>query len=179
VKKPKTDSEAMAFENLVPTGQVAMLQPLGKNRAAGYSLMELCLTIAIAAVVLAMGIPTLNSAISNYQLSGAANSAAWAVQSTRYQAIMHGYPYELALNATNNTYQISNDSTWPGSTTFANVGSAVPISGSPVVLSAPTTFQFKANGTVSAVTGAMTFTVTYKGLTKTITVSNYGSVKVQ
>jgi Tfp pilus assembly protein FimT len=165
--------------SLVSTGQIAMLQPRGKIRTAGYSLMEMCLTIAIALIVLAMGIPTLTTAVCNYQLTAAANSAAWAVQSTRYQAIMHGYPYEMVLNATNNTYQISSDSAWPGSTTFVNVGAAVPISGSAVVLSAPTTFQFKSNGTVSAVTGGMNFTVTYNGLIKTITVTNYGSVKVQ
>jgi Tfp pilus assembly protein FimT len=156
-----------------------MRQPQGKTQAAGYSLMEMCLTIAIALIVLAMGIPTLSTAVHTYQLTAAANSAAWAVQSTRYQAIMHGYPYELALNTTNNTYQISSDSAWPASTTFVNVGAAVPISGSAVVLSAPTTFQFRSNGTVSAITGAMTFTVSYNGLTKTIAVSNYGSIKVQ
>ncbi len=174
----RIDIEKKTLKGLPHTGKVEFRRTHGKCRIAGYTLIELLLTLGIASVLLAMGIPSLITAVNNYQLTASANSAGWAVQATRYQAIMHGYPYELTFNTANNTYQVSNDSAWPGTTTFTNVGGAVPISGSPVVFSAPTTLQFKPNGTVSAVTGAMTFTVTYRGLTRTVTVSNYGSVTI-
>lgn len=177
VKEDMINTKTPADLELV--SQPAFRGTRGKCRTAGFSLIEMVLTIAIALVLLAMGVPKLQSAISNYQLTGAVNSASWEIQATRYQAIMNGYPYELAFSAANNTYQVSNDNAWPGTVTFANVGTAVPITSARVVISAPTTFQFKPNGTVSAVAGAMTFTITYQGITRTLTVSNYGSVTVQ
>ena len=42
-----------------------------------------------------------------------------------------------------------------------------------------TTLQFSPNGSVTAVAGTLGYTVSYQGATKTVTVSNYGSIKVQ
>ena len=39
--------------------------------------------------------------------------------------------------------------------------------------------QFKPNGSVSATAGQMSFSIAYAGTTKTLTVSNYGSISVQ
>ena len=126
----------------------------------------------------AFGVPSMLSTIDTFKLNAAANAATWAIQTTRYQALMKGYPYQLTFSTANNTYQVSSE---PGGTSsFSNVGSAVSISSSPVVISANAQLQFKGNGSVSAVVaGSQTFTVTYKNRTKTITVSNYGSVTVQ
>ena len=119
------------------------------------------------------------STIDTYNLNAAATSASWAIQTTRYQALMKGYPYQLTFNTTTNSYQITSEPAGTG--TFSNVGGAVRrFQGTPVVLSAGAQLQFKGNGSVSSVVaGSQTFTITYKGRTKTITVSNYGSVTVQ
>jgi Tfp pilus assembly protein FimT len=128
-------------------------------------------------IMAAFAIPATRSAIASYQLSAAVDSATGAIQGARYQAIMQGYPYQVAFDSTNDTFQVLNEA--PPATSFTNVGSAVPLSAVGITLSAPTTLQFKPNGSVSAVVGTMSFTITYNGTTKTITVSNYGSINVQ
>jgi type IV fimbrial biogenesis protein FimT len=153
------------------------------NASAGFTLIELLLTMAMVIVLAAMAIPAAHSAIASYQLSAATQYVSGVIQSTRYQAIMHGYPYQLDLNAATAACQISSE---PGGTTsFSNVGGAVPISGSPIAVGTGSTghatMQFKANGSVVIVSGQtppMSLTISYNGTTKTITVSNYGSVTV-
>jgi hypothetical protein len=99
-----------------------------------------------------------------------------AVQSTRYQALMAGYPYQVVFTKASTQYQIQDLPT--GATTYANVGTAIPLSGSTITLNQDTTLRFLPNGAVSAPTGALTFAITYHGSTKNITVSTYGNVKV-
>lgn len=146
---------------------------------SGTSLVEVAIILGIMMILLGIGYPHFDTAMRRAQLNAAATSASWAIQSTRYQAIMKGYPYQLAFTTSNNKFQVSSDSTWPGATTFTNVGSAVPLTAQSVTLSANTTFQFSGNGSVSATVGAMNFQISYMNMTKTITVSNYGSVTIQ
>jgi len=157
--------------------QLMQLQQHQMRTHAGYSLIELLLVVAISMIMGAMAIPATRSAIASYDLSAAVDSATGAIQSTRYQAIMQGYPYQVAINATNNTFQVLNEV--PPAASFTAVGNTVPLSGVPITVSASTTLQFKPNGSVSATVGAMSFTISYNGTTKTVTVSNYGSINVQ
>jgi Tfp pilus assembly protein FimT len=140
-------------------------------------MIELVLVVLVSLVMAAMAIPAAHSAMANYQLSAAIDSASGAIQGARYQAIMHGYPYQVSINSTTNTFQVLSEA--PPATTFSNVGSAVPISGSPITISAATTFQFKPNGSISEPVGTNSFSISYNGTTKTLTVSNYGSISVQ
>jgi type IV fimbrial biogenesis protein FimT len=146
------------------------------SRSKGFTLIELALVISIVMILLAMGIPKFNQAISAYRLRAAADSAAWAMQSTRYQALQKGYTYELTINATNNTYQVLSKPTGAGS--FSNVGSAVPLTSALITVGATTTLTFSPNGSVSLVAGAQSVTFTFQGQTETVTVTNYGSVTV-
>jgi prepilin-type N-terminal cleavage/methylation domain-containing protein len=160
-----------------------------RRRDLGYSLIELLMAVLVGTVLTAMAIPASRSAIKSFQLDGAVDSVSGTIQATRYQAIMHGYPYQIDLNGTTNTLQVSSE---PGTTTtFAAVGSSVPVSGSAVTINVGTTnsastghaiLQFKANGSVSATSGQsmpISITISYNGTTKTLTVSNYGSISVQ
>ena len=115
--------------------------------------------------------------MASYQLSAAVDSATGAIQGARYQAIMHGYPYQVAFDTTQNTFQVLSEA--PPATSFTSTGGAVPLSSVPITLSAATTLQFKPNGSVSATVGTMTFSISYHGATKTLTVSKYGSITVQ
>jgi Tfp pilus assembly protein FimT len=146
------------------------------RRTAGYTMMEACLVVAIVMVLLGMGIPKFVQAISGYKLRAAADSVAWAMQSTRYQALQKGYTYELTISATNNTYQVLSRPI--GASGFSNVGNAVPLTSSPVVVGATTTLSFSPNGSIAVVAGSQTITLTYSGQTETVTVTNYGSVTV-
>jgi Tfp pilus assembly protein FimT len=143
---------------------------------AGFGLLESMIVICIIMILVGMAIPKFIQAISNYKLRAAADSVAWAMQSTRYQALQKGYTYELTVNSANNTYQVLSRPV--GASSFSNVGSAIPLTSSPVTVNATTTLTFSPNGSVTVVTGAQTITLTYSGLTETVTVTNYGSVTV-
>jgi Tfp pilus assembly protein FimT len=146
------------------------------RRSAGYTIMEAVMVIAIIMVLLGMAIPKFVQAISGYKLHAAAESVAWAMQSTRYQALQKGYTYELTVNAANNTYQVLSKPV--GAASFTNVGGAVPLTSAPVTVGASATLSFSPNGSVAVVTGSQTITITYSSQTETITVTNYGSVTV-
>jgi Tfp pilus assembly protein FimT len=148
-----------------------------RNEAAGYTMMEIAITVAILIILIAFAVPSLLSTINVFRLGAAVESATSAIQTTRFQAIMQGYPFQLTFSAANNTFQVASEPM--GAVSFTNVGGAVPLSGSPITLSAGTVLQFKANGSVSATAGnSETFQITFTGRTKTIAVSNYGSVTV-
>jgi type IV fimbrial biogenesis protein FimT len=159
------------------------------SAAAGFTIMELLLIVALVLVLTAISIPTARSAIASYQLDAAVDSASGAIQSTRYQAIMHGYQYQVDLNSATNEYQVLSEA--PPSAAFTAVGGVVPISTTGIVMGVGTAnagftghllMQFKPNGSVSVASGQampVSFTIAYNGTTKTLTVSNYGSISIQ
>lgn len=147
-----------------------------RNGARGWSLLELTFTLGIFAITAAICVPILDGTYLNYRLRASVSTVTWAVSTTRYQAIMKGYPFQLAIDSTKNQYQILSDPTNSG--TFSNVGGAIPIPTAGMTISASTTLQFKPNGSVAAPVGALNFNMTYEGQTKTITVSTYGNVSV-
>ena len=168
-----TARERRAEENRRSVAQ----RPRRLSSSFGFTLVELVLVVAVVMITAAFALPMTQSAIANYQLSGAVESATGIIQSTRYQAISNGYSYQVAFNASNNTYQVLSEV--PPATSFSAVGSSVPLTGAPVVLNGSTTFQFKPDGLITAALGSMTFTISYNGTTRTVTVSRYGSVTAQ
>jgi prepilin-type N-terminal cleavage/methylation domain-containing protein len=148
------------------------------RKSRGFTMIEMVMVVAIGIVVAAMAVPTVNKVMNTYSLREAVSSVTGAIQTTRYQAISSGYAYQIVLKKTAGTMQVQSD---PGRTgTFASVGNAIPLASSsiPVILGADTTLQFRPSGLVQATTGATTLTLTYGPNTETITVSNYGNVKV-
>jgi Tfp pilus assembly protein FimT len=145
------------------------------SSARGFTLIEIVIVILVGMILTAMAIPQIKSSLNTYRLNSAVAMAKWSIQSTRFQALMKGYPYQVAFSSTNFNYQIQN---LPSGTTYANVGSTVPLASWPMTLSADTTLRFLPNGSVNAPVGGLSFTITYQGTTKTITVSNYGNVTV-
>jgi type II secretory pathway pseudopilin PulG len=159
-----------------------------QNRATGFTLVELLLVVAVGMILTAAAIPVTRSAIATYKLDAAADSASGAIQATRFQAIMHGYPYEVDFDSTANTIQISNEV--PPATTYSAVGGTVPISTSAVTVGVGTPnsnsaghliLQLKPNGSIAVASGQGTpavLTISYNGTTKNLTVSNYGSISI-
>jgi Tfp pilus assembly protein FimT len=143
--------------------------------ARGFSMVELLMVVAVGIILSAMAIPQVQSQVYNYRLNSAVAMAKWSIQSTRFQSLMKGYPYQVAFSAANTNYQIQN---LPSGVSYQNVGTAVPLAAWPMTVSANTTINFRPNGMVTATVGTNTFTITYMGTTKTISVSNYGNVTV-
>jgi prepilin-type N-terminal cleavage/methylation domain-containing protein len=143
--------------------------------ARGFSLVELLIVMAIGIILTAIPVPQIRTQLYNYRLNSAVAMSKWAIQSTRFQALMKGYPYQVAFSAAGTKYQIQN---LPSGTTYQNVGGVVPLASWPMTLSPNTTINFKPNGAVTTSVGTNTFTITYMGTTKTVTVSNYGNVTV-
>jgi Tfp pilus assembly protein FimT len=147
---------------------------------AGFSMLELVMVLLVSSTLSACAIPVVVETVNSYRLQSAVANTTWAIRSARFQALMAGYPFQVAFTAGTGglkpVYQLASEPA--PATVFSNVGTSVPLTGSAVVLSASTTLQFKANGVVSAATGGLSFQLTYKGRSNTITVSNYGNVKV-
>ena len=144
--------------------------------AAGFTMIEMCVVVTITMVIMGFAVPTVQQTVFRYRLGAAVSSVTGAIRATRYQSLMKGYRYRLAISPDDRNYQLS--SMIPPATSYSDVGTAVPISSNAIAISAATTLEFRPNGQVSATTGAMNLDVTYEGVTKTITVSNYGNVNV-
>ena len=144
------------------------------QRSDGYSFLQIVITLVVVSTLVATAVPTTVNALRNYRLIAAVSAATGAISATRYQAIMHAYPYNITFS-TNGNYQVASEP--PPATSFTNVGTAIPISGvHDVTINTTTTLQFNANGTVSATTGTLSFTISNGLLTKTISVTGVGDV---
>jgi type II secretory pathway pseudopilin PulG len=155
------------------------------KHADGFTLIELMFVCLIGLTLTAMAIPLVNNVVSNFRLRGAISSVTGAIQSTRYQAIFQGCPYQVVFTAATSSYQIQNQCPIGGA--FVNVCTAptvscpVPLSGSgiPVTLNADITMTFSPGGKITSATSPMVMVVTYGGKPpENITVSSYGSINV-
>jgi len=145
------------------------------RKSRGFSLVEVIMAMLIGSILTAVAIPSVKSGINSYRLNSAVAMAKWSIQSTRFQALAKGYPYQVVFSATNANYQIQN---LPSGTTYANVGTTIPLASWPMTFSADTTINFQPNGFVTATVGTNSFSITYQGSCQVITVSNYGNVGV-
>ncbi len=147
------------------------------------TLIELMLGLSVASVLVGIAVPVIKNALAAYDLSAAVAAVSGSIQSTRYQAIATGCPYTISFDPSTTDYQVSYEElsgTPPAcASTFSTLGGAVPWSnGGGITVSAGTTLQFSPNGSVSATTGSLVFSLTNGAQTETITVSGVGNVTV-
>jgi len=151
-----------------------------RRKSKGLSLIETLVVVTIVSTLATITTPQLMSAMKSYRLASAVAAAKGAIQSTRYLAIMHGYPYQLTFNANSGTYQVASQP--PGATAFVPVppGTPTPIAGrNEATLNQTTVMQFNSNGTMtSGLAGNAVFTITNGVTTEQITVSGVGYVSV-
>jgi prepilin-type N-terminal cleavage/methylation domain-containing protein len=150
------------------------------RRQRGFTMIEIVVVILIILLAMSFAIPAIITEVYNYRLHSAVASAIWAIQSTRYQAMMEGYPFEVTFDTSSNSYQVLSAPTPGAPTIFSNVGTAVPLSGSAMTINQAATFTFTPTGYVTAnpATSLTNFVITAWGNTATIAVSNYGSTTV-
>jgi len=166
----------------------------------GFKLVELLLVVAVAGIILAISLPAINRTITSMHVSSSATSLAGVIQSTRYQAIATGCPYEVAVTAASNSYQISTEPVVTSSgapvcaSTYSYVcaaqvsSTACPIvfANSDVIVNANQTLVLNPSGTISttsSITTPSTFTIVFSiangSQTKTVTVSGVGNVSIK
>lgn len=81
-----------------------------KRAARGFTLIELMVTVSVAAVLLAVAAPSFNSVVINNRLSGYANSWVASAQLARSEAIKRNSPVTLCRSANGSTCAASG--TW-------------------------------------------------------------------
>ncbi len=119
-----------------------------RRTTAGFSLIEALVVVSIICVLAAIAIPMSLNAVKTYRLSAAVAATTGALQATRYQAIMHGYQYQLTL--TSSTLSLSSLQHGPAGDDFLCGRFAVPIARSGDVTMSRYEFHLHvlANGTV-------------------------------
>ena len=171
---------------LRPTNFRQGLPPASRRHARGsrgFTLLELVGVLAVALVMSSMAAPVIQSSLSSFRLRSAVASVTGAIQSTRYRAIFDGCPYQITLDKSANTYQVSSTVTGAGcAAAFTAVGGPIPFGSlSQVALNQNVTLQFSPGGSIQVITGSLAFNINAMGSSnqKAITVTKYGSIKVQ
>jgi type II secretory pathway pseudopilin PulG len=148
----------------------------------------LIFVVVVVVLMAAMAIPLLNRVAPALKLRGAVSSVTGAIQSTRYQAIFQGCPYQLVFAAAANTYQVQRQCPAGGAFTNYCVPAAtscpIPLSGSgtPVTLNGDIILTFSPGGKVTSPGfpgGGINMVLSYGGRPpETISISTYGSINV-
>src|SRR5690606_37161586 len=75
---------------------------MSKARARGFTVIELMVTLAVAAIVVPMAVPSLQSVINGNKLSGAANEMIASLETARMEAIRRGQRTTVCLSSNAN-----------------------------------------------------------------------------
>jgi type IV fimbrial biogenesis protein FimT len=84
-----------------------MLNPAPPAHNPGFTLIELMITVAIMAIVTAIGAPYFGAWIQNIKLRNAAESISTGLQLTRSEAVARNQEVEFVLNESNSGWAIS------------------------------------------------------------------------
>ena len=98
---------------------------MNRHSGRGYTLIEAALVVAISLAATVMAVPIITNAGNSYRQSATVSATSGALAATRFQAIMHGYSYQLVLTPASLSYQIYNEV--PPATSFSLI---VPAQGS-------------------------------------------------
>jgi len=147
-----------------------------KRLKPGFTLVEVIITVVIGLILTLIAIPLINNAYQSYRINAAISAVTGAIQTSRYQAISAGYPFQVVFSKANSNYQVQSDQN--RTAVFTNVGNPVPLS-TAAVLGQDTTLQFHPGGLITATVGSTTLTLSSHNKTETITVSAYGNITVQ
>jgi prepilin-type N-terminal cleavage/methylation domain-containing protein len=152
--------------------------------ARGFTLIELVVVVAIAMLLAAVAVPLINNSLKVYSFRSTIAAFTGIIQSTRYNAIYHGCPYQLSFSSAAMTYTVASQVPAVGATTcltaMGTASPAVPLPGKAnSKLTTDLTLLFHPSGQVQAVAGSLAPQITYPGLpTETIQISAFGRVNV-
>jgi prepilin-type N-terminal cleavage/methylation domain-containing protein len=180
----------------------------GRTHPRGFSLIELLLTVAIAATLAAIALPVLNSVNDSTKLNTEAQKVEREMQMTRLRAVSTNSVMRFRTNCPATGYVRAvevlgtsadtpatrcDPTTYPWKTIAPDFASPPNFDGKIVTLINGATVnslnvEFRPNGTawqvdtsgnVTAISTSLTLTVTRNGKTKTITVNPMGKILLQ
>jgi type IV fimbrial biogenesis protein FimT len=137
-------------------------------QSRGFTIIELMATVGVAAILMAIAIPSFMSTLPGLRLNDAARQVATDLQQIRMKAIAQNLPYQITFSTT--TYVLQRCS---GSCT-AESGNIVLPQGITVSASAPP--QFQPRGTAAA---AATIQLSNGSSSKWVCVRTVGRVNIQ
>ncbi|GAB3783998.1 GspH/FimT family pseudopilin [Dyella agri] len=127
--------------------------PAGTScRAAGFTLVELMITIAVAAILLMIAVPSFNNIINSNRLTTAANTMVNALNTARMEAIKRNGSVQFCSNSASTNTSGSGDTL--GSNCGTSAGAVYAGTSTTPVLAAPPglgTTSVQIHGTVAAI----------------------------
>lgn len=130
-----------------------------QSRQAGFTMVELLIVLAIAAILMMISMPALLNIVSGYKVRSSAQTAEMLARQARYQAIQLGQQVSLVPDTTHKMFYVtSTTAPW----TFPNGPQDIPAQQRIAVWAVPngvtfvaTAFSFNSDG--SGTGGPMTF----------------------
>ncbi|HTY49893.1 MAG TPA: GspH/FimT family pseudopilin, partial [Steroidobacteraceae bacterium] len=121
-------------------GVAVYLRPGAPRRQAGVTLIELMVVITVAAILLAVGIPTFKNITTSYRISGEINGLLGDMQFARAEAIKEGQSVTICVSP--DGVSCSGASWQNGWTVFPNpTGALTAASSAPSVLRVQAAFS--------------------------------------
>jgi prepilin-type N-terminal cleavage/methylation domain-containing protein len=177
--------EALGDLRMIRNSKITKGATVRARAARGFTLLELVVVVAIAMILAGIAVPIINNSMRVYSFRSSIAAFTGIIQSTRYNAIYHGCPYQLTFTAAPMTYTVASQVPAVGTTTcLAAMGvasAAVPLPGKGAALNTNLTLLFHPSGLVQATTGSLTTTtMTFPGIAQAenIQVSAFGRVYV-
>jgi type IV fimbrial biogenesis protein FimT len=177
-----------------------------RENARGFTLIELMMTVALAATLLAIGVPVMLDVTESSKLTGAAREVERELQSARLRAVANNRSLRVRLNCPATGYYRTVEvlGTAADNATNRCLLSAYPFPADNDVITRPNfdgpvrvlpnmatvtdaALEFRADGTAFNVVAnvaqplaaPLTITVTRKGKTKAMTVNGVGKIQYQ
>jgi type IV fimbrial biogenesis protein FimT len=142
------------------------------NRQSGFTLVELMVTIAIAAILLGLGVPSFRTLIENNRIAAASNDIVTALQFARSEAVKRAVLVDFCGTADQVTCVAAGATGSLVRTAAGDVLRLWPAPGNGVAIVAPNV-QFNALG---AAVAARCFRITLGALERSVNVSASGTV---
>lgn len=142
------------------------------NRQSGFTLVELMVTIAIAAILLGVGVPSFRTVIENNRIAAASNDVVTGLQYARSEAIRRAVLVDFCGTADQATCNAGGAAGSIVRTAAGEVLRLWPAPANGVAIVAPTV-QFSPLG---AAVAARCFRITLGGLERSVNVSASGTV---
>jgi len=130
-------------------------------KQSGFTMVELMIVVAIAAILLGIGIPSYRYVTTANRVAGEINNLLGDVQFARYEAIKEGLPVQICPTASATSTTCDAESTWSGG--WIVLSNANAATGSVVLRRQLPFTSFNSNDTLTSSNNVQTLTFNREG----------------